>query len=320
MSRKKDTSENKDEEKKTINTKKIVDDIKKELNEEKSKILEEINDMVEKQVEFRVSVRMREEEKRLVRGKNAKIIKRNILITILLVIVGYLAYCLYSVDYFKLNKIEENKNISLKEENTIKDDSKDAESYIEKYSYLVDRMQINDSDIFEFYSLLPTKDNIPNDLKLKIAYKNVDEEDKEKNQNLISFKSDNLHASLKSIFGDDVDFKDNSFMYNNTKFLYYNDNYLGEEIDDSDYNFLYKIYNARESDNLLIFDIVFCKLSSDNKLLDIQDKVILDNYNNEDLSDYVSILPRYQYTFENKDGDYVYSKIEDITTISYDVD
>lgn len=318
MARKKETVEANNESTKTVDTKKIVNDIKKELIEEKEKILKELNDIVDKQVEFRVSIRMKEEEKKFIRGKNAKIIKRDIFIIILIAIIGYFSYCLYDIDYFNFKISESNEKVLKDEENIKSQPSKDSSFYIEKYGYLIEQMQLDESGTYEFYSLLPTVDSISNELKLKIAYKNLRDEIKENNQNLISFKADDLHISLESVLGSNISIKDSSFIYDNTKFLYYNDSYIGEEDDNSNTKLLYKIYDARETDNLLIFDVAICKVSQDNKLLDIYNNIIAEQYNDEDLSNYVNILPKYKYTFENNNGVYNYSKIESIDLTNND--
>ena len=100
----KKVSENK--KKKEIENKIDINSIKEELNkhlkEQKEEITKELNSKIENQIEFNITKRLKDEEKRIMRGKTGKIIRRDIIIIILLAIVGYFVYCLYDVDYFNI--------------------------------------------------------------------------------------------------------------------------------------------------------------------------------------------------------------------------
>lgn len=292
-----------------IDTKKIVDEIRTELSDEKDKIITEIQEKVSEQVEVSVERRMKEEEKKFVKGKNAKIIRRDLVIILLVALVGYLSYCLYDVDYFNLFNRKENSKDEVKEP-VVEKEVYDNAYYIEKYGYLVKNMQINDTEIFDLYNTTYTKENISNNLKLKIAYYNMPKDTKTVNNNLTTFNQDSLLTSAKKIFGNDTTIQNETFEYNNTRFLFYNELFLGEEKEESKVNFLYNIYEAKEENNVVTISVIVAKVNEENKLLKLNDEVILENYNNEDLTNYKDNLDKYTYTFELNENNYIFSKIE----------
>ena len=76
----KKVSENK--KKKEIENKIDINSIKEELNkhlkEQKEEITKELNSKIENQIEFNITKRLKDEEKRIMRGKTGKIIRRDI--------------------------------------------------------------------------------------------------------------------------------------------------------------------------------------------------------------------------------------------------
>lgn len=302
--------ENDVESEETLDTNKILKDLKKELHDEKDKLVEEMNTSINEQIEFSVNKRMKEEEKKFVRGKNAKIIRRDVLILFLVLLAGYLVYCLYEIDYFHIGVREPNTPIVDKKEDESKND-KSKEYYIDNFGYLVDNMQIEDTSVFEMYNSVLNGTGLTDDLILKIAYKNMADTVKAPNNNLITFTGDKLLSSAKNIFGDKVILNNKPFAYNSIRFLYYNDSYLGEYVEPVDTGFLYKIYDAREENDMLSFDVVVGKVS-ENKLVSLNDVVILENYNNEDIEPYRGNLNCFRFTFGKKGENYVFYKLENV--------
>lgn len=301
----------KDEEKviNSIDTKEIIDEIKTKLTDEKNKIITELQEKVSEQVEVSVEKRMKEEEKKFVRGKNAKIFRRDLVIIILLAIVGYFSYCLYDVDYFNIFNRKETAKDEVKEP-VVEKEEYDNTYYINKYGYLVKNMQINDQEIFDLYNTTYSKENISDILKLKIAYYNMPADEKTINNNLTTFSEENLISSAKKIFGNETTLPKEAFEYNNTRFLYFNEMFLGESKEETKVNYLYNIYEAKEEDNVVTIKVMVAKVTEDNQLLNLNDEVVLYNYNNEDISIYKEYLDKYTYTFELNDNNYTFSKIE----------
>lgn len=237
---------------KTGDIKSITKEVDKYVEAKKEEIIQKIDE----QIEFRVNKRMKEEEKNILRGKTRKIICRDIVIVCLLAIIGYFCYCLYRVDYFHI-KEDITKDIQ-QEENPIEIEEYDSDYYIEKYGYLVDNLQIRDEDVYYLYNEKVSLDSISNDLKLKIAYKNLDK-DKiviDEENNTITFDKEVIWDSARYIFGEDVSLNDETFTYNSMRFIYFNDGYIGFKEEEIDINFSYEIVGAKEEDNQLMFEVV----------------------------------------------------------------
>ncbi len=305
--------------------KKLLKEIDDHVKEKKEELTKDIGAAIEEQINFQVSKRMKEEEKRIVRGKSGKIIRRDIIIILLLAVIGYFGYCLYDVDYYHIRTKEVEKKEPVKENNENNNqidnndkendkpvvDEHDAAYYIENFGYLVDNLQINDTEVFNLYTKKVTNKNISNSLKLKIAYYNLDNNLKTKDSNdMITLKPNDLLASAQKIFGNDITINNEVFSYNNTKFMFYNDTYLGFYNADVNNNLVYKIINAKEKDNNLTFDVVVAK-KQDNSLLNLKDKVIVEDYD-DNLVKYLEELPKYQITFEKQGENYIFNSIKSL--------
>lgn len=317
----KKVSENK--EKKEIENKIDINSIKEELNkhlkEQKEEIIKELNSKIENQIEFNITKRLKDEEKRIMRGKTGKIIRRDIIIIILLAIVGYFGYCLYDVDYFNIRTkiVETPKEPSNDKQNDednnnepVVDIKPDSSYYIENFGYLVNRLNIVDESIFSLYQENVALEDLNNELILKIAYKNLPKNTINIDNNMITFSSENIQETAKNIFGEDIIIQDEMFSYNNIKFMYYNETYIGLKEEETKVGFLSKIIDAQEKNNALTFEIIVAKLSPENKLLNNLDQVIIEDYQNEDLASIKEKLNIYSITFENINDNYIFKNIE----------
>lgn len=297
-----------------IDMKEIYKKIDNRLEIKEEEIVKNINTKINEQIEFSVNKRMKEEEKKFVRGKNAKIFRRDILIIILLAVAGYFGYCLYDVDYFNIRKVkvEEKPTDNIKENTTDSDETKEEKSkyYIDKYSYLVDSFNIQDNEVFDLYKNNINKDDVSNSLKLKIAYKNLNNSDIKKESGIITIDKDKIIDSYKNIFGNN-NLNNEIFTYNNTKFMFYSDKYLGFTEDNYDVGLLTKITFAYDDNDKLVFEVLVAKVE-DNKLLDMNNKTIKDNYDNEDINKYENQLTKYKYIFNKGNDKYYFDRIEKI--------
>ena len=107
---------------------------------------------------------MKEEEKKLSRGKTGKIICRDIIILLLLAVIGYFGYCLYDVDYFNIRTKVVDKTSDNKKDDEIKNNDKednnepvvdtkpDSSYYIKNYGYLLDNILIDDEEIYNLFT------------------------------------------------------------------------------------------------------------------------------------------------------------------------
>lgn len=300
-----------------------IKSLKKELAEyaveEKNNILNEISTKIDEQIELKVTKRLKEEEKKINRGKTGKIIRRDIIIILLLAVIGYFGYCLFDVDYFNIRtKVIEkpsdnaNKNPSIKEPDNNEPvvDEHDTAYYIENYGYLIDNLLIEDESVYDLFSNTITKENIKNDLVLKIAYKNLHQNGITIEQNMLTFKSNELLATARKIFGSNINVTNEMFNYNNIKFMFYNDTYLGLDEEETNVGLLTRIESAKEENGKIIFDIIIAKLTPENKLLNQSNEVVLEEYHDEDLLSIKDNLTTYQISFEKENDNYIFNSIK----------
>jgi len=321
MAKKINETKKKEEIENTIDTKKIKKDLEKYFEEKKEEFTTCILDKVDEQIELKVAKRLKEEEKKFVRGKTGKIIRRDILILLLVAIIGYFSYCLYQVDYFHIRtKVvdslkepdnQDNQNSQDNSQDTTESVLHDNAYYIHEYRYLVDQLQIDDEAVFNLYQKKLTREDLPNELLLKVAYKNLKKEQISEKENMITFKENDLFLSASQIFGNDVVLKNQIFTYNHIRFMYYDDTYLGFMEECQNVGLLYDIADAKMEEDKLIFDVVVGRLE-DKKLFDNKDKVVVENYQDEDLLKYKDKLSIYRFTFLKEDDHYIFSCIESI--------
>jgi hypothetical protein len=306
---------------KNIDIKSIEIELNNYLEDRKVDIEKELTNKIDEQIELKVTKRMKEEEKKLSRGKTGKIIRRDIIIILLLGVIGYFCYCLYDVDYFNIRtkvvdktsdnkKDDEIKNNDKEEDNNepIVDTKPDSSYYIKNYGYLLDNLLINDEEIYNLFTKTITRETIPNELVLKIAYKNINKVLITNNNDMITFHKDSLLESAKKIFGEDINIKNEMFIYNNIKFMYYNDTYIGLKEESNSINLINKIINANEENNELTFEFIIAK-TSENKLLDIEDNIIEEEYDNKDITEYKDKLSTYIIVFEKSEDNYIFKNI-----------
>lgn len=301
------------------------------LNEQKENITSEISTKVDEQIELQVSKRMKEEERRIVRGKTGKIIRRDLFIIILIAVIGYFGYCLYKVDYFNIrikpaeptpnikdsepSKEEPKKDNEEPSEPIIKDEH-DTEYYLKNYGYLLDNININDESIFKLYQGKINLENIPNELVLKIAYKNLSKETINTDNNMITFNSEALLNSATKVFGSNIYLKHELFNYNSTKFMYYNDTYIGLKEPENKIGFISKVSEAKEENNKLTFKVVVAKLTEENQLINNLNELVIENYQNENILDYQDKLSTFEvtFTYNIESNNYSFTSIEEVLT------
>lgn len=299
------------------NTKKYKEDLKIELIED---VNSEVADL------------MKKEERRILKGKNVSIFKRDVIIFVFFGLILYFGYCLYDAKYFNFMKseCERNGNCYVTENNNNNNEGesqeqepliiKDKNWYIENYGYLLDNMKVSlSADSVSAYYLYST-DRYINDIKssilLNLAYKNLSSKQIKTNSVNITIEGADLKAAFEKLFGETVNYKPTSFTYNCLKFKYNQDkdkytadntkcptanNKILEEIEDmyEEGNVLYilttaTIYNQSES-SFYTFDNLY-----EPEITDVTE---------EDLITNIRRLNRYQYQFKKVEDTYYLDSI-----------
>jgi len=306
------------------------------IEDKKDEVIRSLHDNLDEQIKIGISKKLKEEEKKLIGNKTRKIIVRDIIIVLLIALIGYLAYCLYDLDFHNIKTIVTNKekidkviasnndnrveivnniienNTKNEEKQEIKPEVKPSKYYIENYGYLIANLQINGSNEFYFYQNTVNREQISNEVKLQIAYKNLDNNQKKYENGTVSFKAEDLLETCGKILGEDISINNEIFAYNNNKFLYYNDIYLGvlENNEKEKANLIYKIENAYEKEDKLIFEVIAAK-KQDNRLINIlTEQAITETYNSEDIATYKDSLSKYKFIYTKVDDNYYFEKVE----------
>lgn len=277
--------------------------INKELESKKAEILKELDSKIESKVDAVINEKIKDYEKKIVRSKNYKIIKRDIVIILLLGLIIYAGYYMYKNDYFGIND-----KIDNTVDNSIDIVELDSSYYIKNYHYLVDNIFIEDIELLDIFKKDTTSSNdISNSLKLKISYFNI--KNKQTDDGNIIFSKDDLLSSYKTIFNDEV-INNQTFTYNNTRFIYYNNMYIGYVMDNDNINIKYDIYNSYVKEDNLVFEVVVGRVI-DNNIISVYDDSILEY--NGNIKDYVDRLSKYSFTFKNIQDKYYFNRLDRIS-------
>lgn len=277
--------------------------INKELESKKAEILKELDSKIESKVDAVINEKIKDYEKKIVRSKNYKIIKRDIVIILLLGLIIYSGYYMYKNDYFGIND-----KIDNTVDNSIDIVELDSSYYIKNYHYLVDNIFIEDIELLDIFKKDTISSNdISNSLKLKISYFNI--KNKQTDDGNIIFSKDDLLSSYKTIFNDEV-INNQTFTYNNTRFIYYNNMYIGYVMDNDNINIKYDIYNSYVKEDNLVFEVVVGRVI-DNNIISVYDDSILEY--NGNIKDYVDRLSKYSFTFKNIQDKYYFSRLDRIS-------
>ena len=282
------------------------EDILKDLEGKKEDILKELDNKIESKVEVVVNDKIKSYEKKIVKTKNYKILRRDIVIIILLGLIIYAGYYMYKNNYINISSI---KNNTINTPNNSKEEIKyDSAYYINNYHYLIDNIIINDNEILDIFKKDSiTTNDLSNTLKLKISYYNI--KNKQNDDGNIVFSQEDILSSYQTIFNDTV-ISNATFTYNNTRFIYYNNMYIGYELPSDEINIKYNIYNSYLKDKDLVLELVIGRVV-DNNIINIYDDSIREY--NGNITDYQELLTKYSITFTNSNNKYYFSKIEKIS-------
>jgi len=339
----------KEEVKKTTTTKKENQEIKKDVVKEiKEKVLQDLNKEIqstikESTLKFKEDVKeeigidiqnevtnmMKQEEKRLLRGKGFSIFKRDVVILVLFGLLCYFGYCLYDVKYFDFMKSECERNGTCYVENGSGDGNgenkpqeivKDKDWYIENYGYLLEEVQLHlpadQVSAYYLYSNDYKLSEIKSSYLLNMAYKELDAKQIKTNSQTITIEGSDLKNAFERLFGSTTYYKTGAFTYNCLNFTYNqekdrytaenikcikNKNTILEEIDNmyEEGDVLYiqttaTLYNESEG-SYYTFDNLF-------------DAVVVD-VTRDDVSKNSKKLNKYQYQFKKANDTYYFDGI-----------
>lgn len=312
---------------------KVLNELNKEIQSmikaNTLKFKEDVKEEIDIEIQNGVSNMIQQEEKRILRGKNFSIFKRDFAILVLFGIIVYFGYCLYDVKYFDFMKSEcerngtcyvENGNGDGSGENNPQEIVKDKDWYVANYGYLLDEVQLslNADNVSAYY--LYSNDYKLNEIKtaylLNMAYSKLDTKQIKTNTQTVTVEGNDLKNAFESLFGSTTYYKAGAFTYNCLNFTYNSEknrytaenikcsktkNTILEEIDNmyEEGDVLYiqttaTIYNESEG-SFYTFDNLF-----DAAVVDVT---------RDDLNKNSRKLNKYQYQFKKANDTYYFDGI-----------
>lgn len=282
--------------------KKVVDNV---VNTIKTEAQEQLKDNFVNEVKVEVKEQIIKEEKRLLRHRKWKIVRRDIFILLLCAIIVYMGYLLYKgLDIDISTKRNNESNII----ETKKEEVKDTDWYIKNYGYLLDNthLKLPGENINKYYLYNSTIDenNINPSIKLIMAYNLLKKDKIKEEKNTYVISNDDMKHAYNKLF--DSEYKESNFIIDCMTYVYSNNKYIAtknECTNINNYEIQEEITNMYEENDYIYIETVM-GVSNDNKLYNYSNlyNPITENFNNN-LLEYKGSLNSYKYTFR-KSGDY----------------
>lgn len=285
----------------------------KEKIESKSSNLE-LDDCIKDKINIEVEKAVRREEKKLIRNKNSKIIKRDIIIVILIFFYLLLGYNLYNTNYFDkfLNKYFNRNNETLidnsvqSSEESINETKKEED--LKKYDELVNNYKLyQNSDNFNDYF----SEKMSDDVKMELVFNYLSKEEFEKKDSILTIDKDKIDSTGEQLFSS---FNSKPFTYFGSKvYLIQEDNLflLSESKLDDVVPIKTEVIDSKvENSNLEIEAIIY--YVKDNKVYNALTNKEVTIYNDTmDIKKYEKDLAKVEFNFEKNDqNEFVLKEIE----------
>ena len=289
--------------------------VKEENNQELdlTKIKEDLECYIDLQIKKGLNEELEKTHNKLIREKNRRIFFKNFTILILLCIIGFLVYLLYTNNYFDkyFNKNDNNKTEVINNTNNkenAKEDDKNKEEEIPKeptleelvkeYSYLLDNIFISEESIYlkDYYN-----GNLTNELKNYLTLNLIDFDNLVLEDDSLIIDSNLMSKAYYLIF--DGKNENISFDYNGIKVKYIKalNSYLSDkELVKTKSNIIREIINIEVENNTVKITTIE-GLIKDNKLYNVLTNNEIKKYNKKDnLKNYEDKLNKVIYTFKDE--------------------
>lgn len=257
---------------KKIEENKVID--KKDLKELRIEIL----DYAKERIDIEVENSLKKVEKKIVKRKNIKIIKRDIMIVLLLVLCSFLTYELYDMGFFNKYLVKETANKTESEEKQDKQDEVIIkEDLKEKHKHALDNISIksNSKYINDYYN-----GNLTNELKLELTLNLIPLDKIENDEENYLIDNSTMEEYFNKLFNSS--YKASSFSYgsNKVKYLKKQEVYLAsDEITKNESKIKKIITDVQENDDEIIISTIEY-IVDNNKVINIlTQEEILDNEN-----------------------------------------
>ncbi len=334
----------KEELKKETTTKKENQEIKKDVVKEiKEKVLHELDkeihttikdstlkykeDLKEEisiEIQNEVAEMVKQEEKRILRGKGFSIFKRDVVIFALFAIVLYFGYCLYDAKYFDFMKSECERNGTCiisgeytegNGETKPQEVVKDKDWYIANYGYLLEEIKVNlnpdNVNAYYLYSNDYKLNEIKSSYLLTMAYNKLETKQIKTNSQQIVVEGSDLKGAFEKLFGATNYYREGSFTYNCLNFTYNKDKdrYTAENIKCSKIKneIIEEIENMYEDGDVLYIlttATIYNKEERSYYSFDNLFEPVVVDVSETDLEKNAKRLNKYQYQFKKANDSY----------------
>ena len=277
--------------------KKIEEEKKFDLNDYKG----EIDKYIKERVEVESASNIVKVYKKQLRDKSIVSLIKSIIIILLLCIMAYGMINLYKDGYFdkgRNNNPVINNDINTEEKNNDakKEDTVDIEELKEKYANLLDNIRIdNKCDYLKDYY----DGKLSNELKEYIAFKSIDKEKIESDDDSSYFEGSIMQDMVKTIFNETI--KLSTFKYNGITYKYIEskDMFISTGLVADGYSVVRDIIDIKENGKQIEIESVEGYVNN-NKLYNVLTNKEVSEYKvNSNLQNYKNKLNTLKYTFEN---------------------
>lgn len=275
-------------------------------NTDLGKIKEDLEKYVDEKVNKVFIDELDKANRKLLREKSKKIFIKNIAIIILLLIIGFLTYLLYTNNYF--DKFINKNNSEIKENTDIKKDEKEEKKEVKdekkptldelkkEYNYLLDSYIITDkcSYLEDLY-----KGKLTDNLKKYFTLNSFDFDSLRKEEDYHIISNDTFKTAYEKLFDDD--YRTGSFDYNGNSIRYVNmiSSYMTTSFLEKEESLIKReVLDIKLEENKIIITTVE-GLIKNNKLYNIVNMKEIEDYKEEDLLKYADDLNRVMYIFKN---------------------
>lgn len=283
---------------KKLEENKVIDD--KTLKEIKIELL----DYAKNRIDIEVENSLKKIEKKIVKRKNIKIIKRDITIIILLALGCFLSYELYNTGYFNKYLVKEQAVEKVEKEETPKEEII-KEDLIEKHKNALNNISIkhNSKYLSDFYS-----GNLTSELRLELTLNTIPTEEIEIDEDIFIISNATMEEYYKQLF--DSSYKASSFNYGNNKVKYLKNQeiyLISSDITKSNSKIKRIITDVKEVDNEIIVSTTEYIVDND-KVINIVSKEEV----SESVDDILKVkdkLNKLEYHLIIKDNNYMLKSI-----------
>ncbi len=286
-------------------TKEVIDDIKNDIS---TLVKEDVKEDLKKDIEKEI----KDDNKRIIRKKRGKVLRRDIIIIVLTGIIVFLIYYMYKQGNFSItindNSNNKNNNIDKTYQNQIIPTNNE-----EDYTYLLKNIKVNlpvdNINAFYLYTDIYDEVSIDSAIKLNIIYKNIN-----KNE----FSDSEAKEAYKKMFGTIDNYKATDFDYDCKHFKYDSKNSIYKLVNDSCIKLSNKeikeeIIKVTKEDDFIYLETIMGVLDKKNNSLynfqNLYTPIATNLVKDFTLEDYSKYLSKFKYTFKYVDGMYRFTKI-----------